>query len=111
MATRMVHNGRYKLIYYPVGNRVQLFDLQNDPNELEDLAGTPRLAQVQQQLVEQLIANFYGGDLEWVKDGELVGLPDLEYTPRPDRGLSGQRGIHWPPPPLDVSGKPVGAPG
>jgi arylsulfatase len=62
-------------------------------------------------LTAQLIGEFYGGDLAWVKDGALVGLPDRTYVPRPDRGLSGQRGIHWPPPPLDNSGKPVGAPG
>lgn len=111
MATRMVHDGRFKLIYYPVDNRVQLFDLENDPQELEDLAGTPHLADVQERLTAHLIGEFYGGDLAWVKDGVLVGLPDREYIPKPDRGLSGQRGIHWPPPPLDISGKPVGAPG
>lgn len=111
MATRMVHGGRFKLIYYPVGNHLQLFDLERDPNEVEDLAGTPRVAQIQEELTTQLIGEFYGGDLAWVKDGVLVGLPDHAYEPKPDRGLSGQRGIHWPPPPLDNSGKPVGAPG
>jgi arylsulfatase A-like enzyme len=111
MATRMVHDGRYKLIYYPVGNRIQLFDLESDPNEVEDLASLPRLAAIKQRLTEHLITEFYGSDLAWVQDGVLVGLPDRKYTPKPDRGLSGQRGIHWPPPPLDISGKPVGAPG
>jgi arylsulfatase A-like enzyme len=111
MATRMVHDGRYKLIYYPVGNRLQLFDLERDPNELEDLAGSPIVTKVQERLTQHLITEFYGGDVAWVQAGVLVGLPDRQYTPRPDRGLSGQRGIHWPPPPLDVSGKPVGAPG
>ena len=33
-ATRMIHDGLYKLIYYPVGNCRQLFDLQSDPDEL-----------------------------------------------------------------------------
>ncbi len=111
MATRMVRDERYKLIYYPTGNRVQLFDLQNDPQELEDLAGSAAVADVQARLTEQLIGAMYGGDEAWVKDGALVGLPDESYSPRPDRGLSGQRGIHWPPPPLELSGKPVGAPG
>ena len=85
--------------------------LDNDPGELENLAHAPRLGEVQARLVEQLIAEFYGGDLAWVKDGSLVGLPDRAYTAKPDRGLSGQRGTHWPPPPLDITGKPVGAPG
>ena len=34
----MLHDGRYKLIYYPVGNRVQLFDLETDPEEFTDLS-------------------------------------------------------------------------
>ena len=37
MATRMLRDQRYKLIYYPVGNHFQLFDLQNDPQELQNL--------------------------------------------------------------------------
>jgi arylsulfatase len=110
MATRMVHDGRFKLIYYPVGNTLQLFDLENDPDELQNLAGVPRAAEIQERLTQHLIAELYGGDEAWVQEGVLVGLPDQPYTPRPDRGLSGQRGIHWPPPPLDISGKPVGAP-
>ena len=40
-ASRMLHDGRYKLIYYPAGNRRQLFDLQGDPQELNDLAPRP----------------------------------------------------------------------
>jgi arylsulfatase A-like enzyme len=30
-ATRMLHDGRFKLIYYPVGNAAQLFDHYEDP--------------------------------------------------------------------------------
>ncbi len=58
-----------------------------------------------------LIGELYGGDEAWVQDGKLVGTPDREYRPGPNRGLSGQRGIHWPPPPLDLRGKQVGMPG
>ncbi len=111
MATRMVFDGRYKLIYYPVGNHVQLFDVVADPDETRNLAGRAEVAAEQERLTQRLIAELYGGDLAWVQDGRLVGLPDRAYAPRPDRGLSGQRGIHWPPPPLELSGKPVGAPG
>ena len=110
MATRMIHDGRYKLIYYPVGNCRQLFDMQG-AGEMQNLAGTAEVAAVQERLTNRLIGEMYGGDLAWVQDGKLVGLPDKTYTPRVDRGLSGQRGIHWPPPPLELSGKPVGAPG
>ncbi len=111
MATRMVRTARHKLIYYSVGNVTQLFDVESDPNELHNLAGDAALAEVEHELRQILIGELYGSDEAWVQNGELVGLPARTYTPKPDRGLSGQRGIHWPPPPLDLSGKPVGAPG
>ena len=110
MATRMIRDDRYKLIYYPVGNRLQLFDLEVDPSETRDLAGTAAHSDVQARLTTQLMAELYGGDLAWLRDGALVGLPDRTFAPRPDRGLSGNRGLHWPPPPLDESGRVVGAP-
>jgi arylsulfatase A-like enzyme len=98
-STRMVHDGRHKLIYYPVGNRVQLFDLEDDPEELRDLAEAPECAAVRQRLEQILAGELYGGDEAWVRDGKLVGLPDQEWVPRTgNRGLSGQRGGHFPPP-------------
>lgn len=111
MATRMIRTDRFKLIYYPVGNHLQLFDMENDPHECQDLAVSRDYAQIIQEMTALLIDELYGGDEAWVKDGQLVGLPDRNYESKPDRGLSGQRGIHWPPPPIDSSGKPVGAPG
>ena len=36
-ASRMVRNNTHKLIYYPVGNCFQLFDLENDPHELNNV--------------------------------------------------------------------------
>jgi hypothetical protein len=98
-ATRMIHDGRFKLIYYAVGNRIQLFDLQQDPQELKDISTSPAHAGVRERLTQLLIKELYGEDEMWVQDGKLVGLPDQNYTPRPNRGLSGQRGIHWPLPP------------
>ena len=84
MASRMVVNGQYKLIYYPVGNRIQLFNLEADPNELCDVAAEAGYSNVRSRLAVLLLQNLYGGDLEWVKDGELVGLPDVERTPHLD---------------------------
>jgi hypothetical protein len=46
-----------------------------------------------------LIGEFYGGDLDWVRDGALVGLPNRPAGPRLNRTLSSQRGHHWPPQP------------
>ena len=95
-ANRMIRDGRHKLVYYPVGNRVQLFDLQEDPRELNDLAEVSALSGVRARLTEILIEHLYGEDETWVQGGKLVGLPDREAPPPVNRGLSGQRGLHWP---------------
>lgn len=95
-ATRMLRDERYKLIYYPTGNLRQLFDLQEDPHEMRDLAGDPAYGEVLDRLTRLLIDQLYGGDEAWVSDGELIGLPDQPFEPRPNRGLSLQRGLHWP---------------
>ncbi|MCE2434941.1 MAG: arylsulfatase, partial [Candidatus Latescibacteria bacterium] len=51
------------------------------------------------RLTELLIGEFYGEDEAWVENGQLVGLPDQPYHSGPNRGLTSQRGQHWPPPP------------
>jgi arylsulfatase len=99
LATRMIHDGRYKLVYYPAGNSRQLFDLVEDPNEQHDLAPTPEHAGRLERLTELLIGELYGDDEAWVQEGELVGLPNRPFTPGPNRGLASQRSNHWPPPP------------
>lgn len=104
-ATRMVHDGRHKLIYYPTGNRRQLFDLAEDPWELRDVAVSGEYATTLARLTERLTAELYGGDEQWVQDGHLRGLPEQRYAPRANRGLSGQRGGHWPPPATSAGGK------
>jgi arylsulfatase len=100
MATRMIHNGRYKLIYYPAGNGCQLFDLHEDPHELQDLAASPAHMAILDELQEQLIGQLYGGDEAWVDGGRLMGIPNQTFVPGPNRGLNSQRSNHWPPPPI-----------
>ena len=74
-ASRMVRDAEgYKLIYYPVGNCLQLFDLNDDPEELVDLSGSDDHAQHRDFLIGQLIGEFYGSDEEFIRDGVLVGL-------------------------------------
>jgi arylsulfatase len=91
-ATRMVRDERYKLIYYGAGNRFQLFDLQEDPNECYNLAGDPAFLEVQEDLTQQLIGELYGEDLGWLDGAVLSGSPQPTYQPRPNRGLTAQRG-------------------
>jgi arylsulfatase A-like enzyme len=109
-AMRMVTDGRHKLIWYPAGNRVQLFDLAGDPREQSDLAEDSSASEVRQRLEAALIERLYGEDLGWVEGGRLVGMAAPDFTPSADRGLAGQRGLHYPQPPLGQPGRVVGTP-
>jgi arylsulfatase A-like enzyme len=108
-ATRMVHDGRFKLIWYPAGNRFQLFDLETDPHELADLASVPAHSQTRARLSAELARRLYGEDELWLRDGELVGMAEPVPAPAPNRGLSGQRGLHYPPIPPSDPAKAVGS--
>jgi len=94
-ATRMLRAGRYKLIYYPAGNRFQLFDVESDRGETTDLFGSPEHEKLVSGLKNRLASNLYGPDLEWIRDGCWVGLPLTEKDPSPDTGCSGQRGYRF----------------
>ncbi|WP_226779973.1 sulfatase-like hydrolase/transferase [Oceaniglobus trochenteri] len=110
MAMRMVTGGRWKLIWYPAGNRLQLFDRQDDPDETRNRANHSDTARIQAHLTDILIGELYGEDLDWIKGGRLVGF-DAPALPAPqNRALSGQRGLHYPQPPADDPSKVVGAP-
>ena len=89
---RMVRCGSHKLIWYPVGNRLQLFDVDRDPMEMRDLAADPAHAGVLEDLTRRLLGELYGSDERWVQDGRLAGEPDRDVRPASNRGLSGQRG-------------------
>ena len=94
-SSRMVRDSRYKLIYYPAGNHFQLFDLDDDPDELRDLSDDPAHIQTRSRLTDTLIGHLYGSDLDWLEGGKLAGLPDGSWPSRraPDRGLGSHRGL------------------
>lgn len=104
LSSRMIHDGRHKLVYYAAGNRRQLFDLAEDPLELTDRASDPDYADVLECLSALLVEVLYGSDLDWVKDGTLQGLPNRRYKPAPNRGLGLMRGHQWPVPPVNPDG-------
>ena len=99
--SRMIHDGRHKLIWYPAGNHVQLFDLEEDPRETTDLADKPGCADLRRGLEAALVEHLWGHDIEagWTEGGELVGYDPGPYAGHPDRSFSGQRGLHYPQPP------------
>lgn len=107
-ATRMIREGTLKLIWYPAGNQVHLFDLEKDPGEVCNLAQDSGYSDQRRHLEQKLVSQLYGPDLKWTRDGKLTGF-DAPALPRLDnRGLSGQRGVHYPTPPFDSEGRVVG---
>ncbi|WP_292058489.1 MULTISPECIES: sulfatase-like hydrolase/transferase [unclassified Martelella] len=108
-ANRMIRRGDWKLIWYPAGNAVQLFDLASDPGERRDLSSAPEAAQMRAELEALLVEHLYGCDLDWVKDGRLTGFEAPPLSAPDERKLAGQRGLHYPQPPLELSGQVVGA--
>ncbi|MCB1491066.1 MAG: sulfatase-like hydrolase/transferase [Rhodobiaceae bacterium] len=109
-AMRMVTDGRWKLIWYPAGNHLHLFDTESDPNETRNLADKAEYRPHVDRLSGVLAGELYGADLAFVDGGRLVGIAAEPVTPGPDRGLSGQRGIHYPEPPAGDPSRVVGAP-
>lgn len=107
-AMRMMHDGRHKLIWYPEGGVVQLFDLEADPDERHDRAADPAYGDVRTRLEAAMCAELYGEDEGLGDGGRLGGRPAEPWTAPPNRGLSGQRGLHYPPPPLDDPHNVVG---
>ncbi len=59
---RSVRDERWKLIRYPLVNQTQLFDLQNDPHELINLADRPEQAAKVAELMEKLQAEMKRND-------------------------------------------------
>ena len=109
-ATRMLHDGRHKLIWYPAGNRLSLFDLDDDPHEQVDRAGDRAYRPMRAALEESLVQHLYGTDESWIDAGRLVGMPAPVFRSASNRGLSGQRGLHYPQPPVTDPSVPVGMP-
>jgi arylsulfatase len=110
-ATRMAHDGRHKLIWYPAGNHLQLFDLQNDPNETVNEIANPEYAARKQSLLSVIVKNAWGQDTEWIRDGQLIGFAPETIARRGDRHYGGQRGVHYPQPPMSDPALAVGSPG
>jgi arylsulfatase A-like enzyme len=100
-ATRMLHDGRHKLIWYPANHCVQLFDLEADPLEMTNLAEADAYRPIRERLEAALVAQLYGSDLDWVRGGRLAGYDPGPFQAKPNRALAGQRGLHYPPPPVD----------
>lgn len=97
-STRMIRWKEYKLIYYPCGNKFQLFNLKKDPMESHDCIGEEGYEEISIRMKGYMKENFYGSDLKWLKDEQICGFNPGEYSRKVDFGLYNQRGYHWPTP-------------
>lgn len=95
-ASRMVRNNTHKLIYYPVGNCFQLFDLENDPHELNNVFEDLEHRYVRDSLMSLLRNSVYGSDHLWLKGDDFIGLPNQSYQWKGSRSFYLQRGEGWP---------------
>jgi len=57
---RSIRDDRWKLIRYPLVDRTQLFDLKNDPHELNNLAYKPAFNEMLNKMTTQLEKEMYG---------------------------------------------------
>ena len=58
---KMVRTKRWKFNYYPEGD-TELYDLENDPNEWDNLHGRPEIRQVEQAMKDRLLKWFATAD-------------------------------------------------
>ncbi len=63
---RMVRTDKYKLIAYPKANKLQLFDIVNDPNEVKNLANDPKFLGKKVEMFIKLVTkqNELGDDVD-----------------------------------------------
>lgn len=75
-------DGRYKYIYFTLTGQQQLFDLQNDPDEMTDLA-SDELFEENKSFVKtwrkRMIKHLEIRGDEWVKDGDLTVQQESIY--------------------------------
>ena len=106
-SSRMIRDQRFKLIWYPCGNHVQLFDLEEDPEERTDLGRNPAHAATVERIFELMRSETYGSDEKWWDGAKPVGEDGRIFHPGPNRGLSLTRGHQWPVPPVNKKGDMV----
>ena len=85
---RAVRSKSWKLIRYPERDFTQLFDLENDPNELNNLAGDTEYNSVKDQLSNELVKwQKTAGDTIQLTAGYKLPLEydHLELVRKPDR--------------------------
>lgn len=66
-----IRDNRYKYIFFTLTGEMQLFDMQNDPNELRNIIDEPSSRPVYDKLYATLADELSERGAVWVKDGIL----------------------------------------
>jgi arylsulfatase A-like enzyme len=86
---RAITDGRWKYLWFPEGPTELLFDLEHDPHETRNLAGSAGHKAIQQQLREALDERLRRHAITEDAEGLVTHAPQ---TPTPDPQ---QRAKHW----------------
>ena len=86
-AQRMLRAGRWKLNYYH-REPVELYDLESDPDELENLADRPEYAAVQEALTRRVLAGWDPDAVEAEvrrshRNRQIIGGTQFKVTSKP----------------------------
>jgi arylsulfatase A-like enzyme len=76
---RTIQDQRWRYSYYPFENRSELYDRENDPDELRNLAGQSEFAEIELRMLRHLV------DYAVVNKGPRVEAHD--FGPRKQQGL------------------------
>lgn len=85
-----ITDGKWKYIWYPEGGIEHLFNLEEDPGEIKNLAEESNFGDRLKELREELIRRHMKRDFGFVEDNHLVRLP-----PKGDTTID-RRNCAWP---------------
>jgi choline-sulfatase len=68
-------DGRWKYIYHAMDGQEQLFHVENDPDELHDLAGLPEQSTELRRWRDRLVEHLKERGDDWVRNGKLIPRP------------------------------------
>jgi len=75
-AGRMIRRDQWKLVHYHANDTPMLFNVDEDPEEVIDLAGDPAHARLREQLLEKVRRGWDGGMIQ-----REVTRKRMQYTP------------------------------